>query len=229
VVAAGGGVWASFEEGTVWRIDPRTSKVTDKLPVLNIGAFAVGDGALWSPCCETERPKSSGRLTRVDLATRRVTAKVGLKGNPFAAAVAGTSVWVAGSLPNSMWRVDPARHTVSAVKQGYARRATLHLAAGLGALWLASPEGLLKIDPGSGRVLATIELPGRPAGLGLGPDAVWVTTDTGDLVRVDPARGRVAASVRLPQGGSLAVTPNAVWVASGRSILRIDPARLPTT
>ncbi len=30
MVAAGGGVWASFEEGTVWRIDSRTGKVTDK-------------------------------------------------------------------------------------------------------------------------------------------------------------------------------------------------------
>ncbi len=229
MVAAGGGVWASFEEGTVWRIDSRTGKVTDKLPVLNIGSFVVGDGALWSPCCETERPKSSGRVTRVDLATRRVTAKIGIKGNPYTAAVAGNSVWVAGSLPNSMWRIDPARQTVSTVKEGYARSTTLRMAAGLGALWIGNPDELLKIDPGTGRVLATIGLPGRPVGLALGLDAVWVSTDTGALVRVDPATGRVAASLQLPEVGSLgslAVTPDAVWAASGRSILRIDPARL---
>ncbi|HEY5986469.1 MAG TPA: hypothetical protein VIV12_08845 [Streptosporangiaceae bacterium] len=57
---------------------------------------------------------------------------------------------------------------------------------------------------------------------------VWVSIDSGALVRVDPATGRVAASLQLPEAGSLAVTPNAVWVASGRSILRIDPARLRT-
>jgi DNA-binding beta-propeller fold protein YncE len=228
VVAAGGGVWASFEEETIWRIDSRTGKVTDKLPVLNIGAFAVGDGALWSPCCETERPKSSGRVTKVDLATRRVTAKIAIKGNPFTAAVAGTSVWVAGGLPNSMWRIDPAHHTVSTVKQGYARHDTLHMVAGLGALWIANPGGLLKINPDTGRVLATIEFPGRPVGLALAPDAVWVSTDSGALVRVNPVRERVAASLQLTEAGPLTVTPDAVWVASGRSILRIDPARLPT-
>jgi len=227
VTAGGGAVWASFEEATVLRIDPGSGKVTAKLPVPNIGAFAIGDGALWSPCCETERPKIIGGVTKVDLATRRVVVRVPIKGNPFAAAVAGGRVWVAGDLPNSMWRLNPVRNTVSAVTGSYLRQGVLHMAAGPGVLWLTSSAGLRQIDPTSGRMLATIPLPGQPAGLAVGPDAVWVTTDSGTLARVDPKAGRVTGTLQLPEAGKLALTPDAVWVASGRSLVRIDPTRVP--
>jgi hypothetical protein len=101
---------------------------------------------------------------------------------------------------------------------------------------------VVRVDPVSGRVRATIPVGGQPAGLGTGGDAVWFPlADRDVLVRIDPATDRVTAGFAGPAYGSkvdfgmfhefvkvphrIGVTAQALWVPDvpAGTIVRIDP------
>jgi DNA-binding beta-propeller fold protein YncE len=97
------------------------------------------------------------------------------------------------------------------------------------AIWVHNGDtgNLLRIDPQSNKVVATI-----PVGIGagqvaIGDGAIWVATvTTGEVARVDPQTNKVVATVDAgADGGSLAVSPGAVWVTdfTDSTLLRIDP------
>lgn len=106
--------------------------------------------------------------------------------------------------------------------------------AGFGSIWVANgPAGtILRIDPASNTVVATIQA-GRPVCcLAFGAGAVWGSSFATDaVVRVDPATNSVVDS--FPSGG---LAPNGitfgdgfVWVANHHgnptgSVAKIDPA-----
>jgi streptogramin lyase len=109
--------------------------------------------------------------------------------------------------------------------------------SGFGAIWTVdcSRIALLRIDPGSGKVVDRIPLPGTAVeGEGLltaDPHGVWVpgtnaATQKSVLVHVDPASNSVVASIPVPYDSSGAAAGfGAVWVtsASTGTVLRIDP------
>jgi hypothetical protein len=74
---------------------------------------------------------------------------------------------------------------------------------------------VLRIDPESNAVAATIPIEGRPDTAIAGEGAVWVLDRVHDLVfRIDSKENRVTASIPLPAGDSqaMAVGDGAVWV-----------------
>jgi hypothetical protein len=84
-------------------------------------------------------------------------------------------------------------------------------------IWITNPvdRTLLRIDPLSGKVVATILIEGHPDVAVAGEGAVWVLDRAYNIVfRVDPVTNRVATSIPLPAGNSeaLAVGAGAVWV-----------------
>jgi streptogramin lyase len=86
---------------------------------------------------------------------------------------------------------------------------------------------VIRIDPRSNLVVATIPATGRLRDVVIGEGAVWVL-DTGALqcsvVRIDSQKNVVAATIALgasPQG--LAVGDGFVWVALEGGTGRIDP------
>lgn len=106
--------------------------------------------------------------------------------------------------------------------------------AGFGSIWAANgPAGtIIRIDPTSNKVVATIQA-GRPVCcLAFGANAVWaasMATDT--VVRIDPAANSVADA--FPSGGlapqGIAFGDGYVWVANHHgnptgSVAKIDPA-----
>jgi DNA-binding beta-propeller fold protein YncE len=109
------------------------------------------------------------------------------------------------------------------------------LAAGAGALWVSqSGERLLRVDPRSNRVVATLAL-ANPAGPVVTASGVWlvccwsgITTrhPAGSLLRVDPASNRVVARIRLPGlPTAVGADPGGVWVTgAGGPIWRVHPA-----
>jgi len=101
------------------------------------------------------------------------------------------------------------------------------VAVGADAVWVTVQDrGLLRVDPATDRVVATI--PGDYfSRVSVGPDDVWVSTGSdGRVVRVDPSSNAVTASIPTGAGpvGDLAPTPDAVWVSASSELLRIDPA-----
>jgi hypothetical protein len=88
---------------------------------------------------------------------------------------------------------------------------------GFGATWVASQGALLRIDPQTNRVAATIPTPltGQYASIAFGEEAVWVTSGqaNGVVYRVDPTANRVTATIGVPGGAfGIVVAAGTVWV-----------------
>ena len=88
---------------------------------------------------------------------------------------------------------------------------------GFGATWVAAQGALLRIDPQTDRVVATIPVPvsGESASIAFGEEAVWVTSGqaNGVVYRVDPATNRVTAAIGVPGGAfGIVVAAGTVWV-----------------
>jgi hypothetical protein len=88
---------------------------------------------------------------------------------------------------------------------------------GFGATWVASQGALLRIDPQTNRVVATIPTPvsGENASIAFGEGAVWVTSGqaNGVVYRVDPTANRVTATIGVPGGAfGIVVAAGTVWV-----------------
>jgi hypothetical protein len=89
---------------------------------------------------------------------------------------------------------------------------------GFGAIWVASQGALLRIDPQTNRVVATIpvSVSGENASIAFGEGAVWVTSGqaNGVVYRVDPAANRVTATIGVPGGAfGIVVAAGTVWVS----------------
>jgi len=110
------------------------------------------------------------------------------------------------------------------------------MASGLGAVWVIgdwSDPRLWRIDPSTGRIAATLELPFQPRTFAVGAGALWVVDPLGDRVaRLDPETGKVTAMVPVGRGASgVAVGAGSVWVTNhlDDTVSRIDPARRQVT
>jgi DNA-binding SARP family transcriptional activator/ABC-type transport system substrate-binding protein/streptogramin lyase len=108
---------------------------------------------------------------------------------------------------------------------------------GAGSLWSVSSEGeLVRLDPGSGVVVATIGLGVDPSGIAFGDRSVWVVgKHSPTLFRVDPSVNEIVDRFTLPMHGvetdltgEVAVGDGSVWVGHGAYnpgawVERVDP------
>jgi YVTN family beta-propeller protein len=88
---------------------------------------------------------------------------------------------------------------------------------------------LTQVDPASNQLLASYRVANDGDVAPLADGSLWLAlTDTGVVQRLDPHDGHLIATVELEVGlrGGMAVSPGAVWVASGRNdhVWRIDTA-----
>jgi YVTN family beta-propeller protein len=88
---------------------------------------------------------------------------------------------------------------------------------------------LTQVDPASNRVLASLSIPSDGDVATSADGSLWLAlTDSGEVQRLDPHDGHVIETIILEAGlrGGMAVSPGAVWVASGRNnhVWRIDTA-----
>ena len=82
-------------------------------------------------------------------------------------------------------------------------RDTVRVAYGHGALWSVSATGeLTRLDPVTGKEVATLGLGIEPAGLAVGEGSVWVTGSRSPvLLRIDPTVNEVVDRFLLPMEG----------------------------
>jgi streptogramin lyase len=234
-IASGlGFVWAvDRDTPSLLRIDPHTRRQRriplDGLPV----ALWVGGGAVW---VGLEQGKQVARVAPTTGKVRLVQAGDGASG--FASD--GRSVWIACHRDNSIVRVDLATGNVSTTTAQLsepANTAAERIAYAAGSLWVTGRGlDLLRVDPQSGQVVATIEIGAAgieilPAGAGLLVAAATAAGArrgdpvVGALALVDPATNsvvsRVEAHGRVLLSG-LAVAGERFWLADtvGGRLLR---------
>jgi Repeat of unknown function (DUF6923) len=105
------------------------------------------------------------------------------------------------------------------------------VAASDSAVWVvAADRRLLRIDPATDAIVATIPLPESEwpeQNVAVGGGSVWVTVPSPDtlrhpeldsLLRIDPTTNRIVARISVGHSPiGIAVTPSAVWTANHRS------------
>jgi DNA-binding beta-propeller fold protein YncE len=226
VVITADAVWVgSTGPDAVHRIDPKTGRVTDVVPLPGepCAHMTAAFGALWAPVCG-ERPG----LAKVDLAGRKLAAvfPMGVLSEGGVAA-GGDSVWMVTDAAGTLARIDPA---TGRVRQTIATPpgSTNALFADR-AVYVADSDGaaVTVIDGRSGRVKRTVATGPEPRFMAAGAGAVW-TLNQGDgtVTRID-LKGtptRTLAQGLPGHGGDIAVGANEVWTTLIRiPLTAMDP------
>ena len=166
---------------------------------------------------------------------------------PAQITVGAGSAWALDADDKTISRIDPVRRHV--LRTFSTASTPTDVAAGAGAVWIGNgaqrggfagtnyPLSVSRLDPESGLVEATIELPTRrPSGylqgggysqqhIAVTPSAVWAVNPDGSVSRIDPQTDRVVAVVRGVRAVSLAAGDAGVWVADDTGAARIDTRR----
>lgn len=224
-----GGVWASSESGgatnssaagLLWRIDPATNRAGRPFTVTGGGqGIAIAAGSVWTV--------SPNGTSRVDPETGQVVARIeAARGSEIEGA--GSDLWV-GRI-----RIDPGTNSVATVGSfdGFVT------AIGPEGTWARS-DVLERVEPRTGRVLATLRRPGfTPNAVALGGGSVWVAYasrtewETTAIVRIDPKTNRFAGDLVVLRGrvpSALAYAGGALWLLAhneeeqGARLTQIDP------
>ena len=181
------------------------------------------------PASTSAAPSSSASIPAGPQIGSRI--QVGEPAAPRWFAADGRSLWV--HEPVSLVRVDLATSAVTGrfpmdwMEYGY-------LTTGAGAIWQSDYEhdALLRIDPVTGKVIASIPVGLQPLGVAVTAGAVWVADEHSEAVtRVNPTTNRVVATIPIgppgPAGPQIMTAgPGGVWVDVDNmdEVVRIDAA-----
>jgi hypothetical protein len=178
LAVARGSVWVFDDEhGTLFRLDTATNKVTKSISRVYASppSIVAGDGVLrYLVSAGANYPP----VVNLDVATGTRTPLARLAGAGSALAVSGGRAWVAVPRARNVTGYD----LQSGAPDVTARtgRAPAALAVDSTSVWVANagpPASVSRIDPTSGRVVATIPLAHRPAAIAVAGGAVWVAVD----------------------------------------------------
>ena len=180
-------------------------------------------------------------LVRIDPATNKVDAVIGVGRSPFEAAVAGPRVWVYNYAGPSVTEIDAATRAVvqtTAVATSPTNSLTSStgpdLAADQGGAWLIGVDQrgtpyLTRVLAGGGK--REYRLKQRPLAVAAGYGFVWVAARGAHhswLLRIDPATGQITKQTRFPAAAPIdGITTGLgnVWVdaSSNATLYRVNP------
>jgi DNA-binding SARP family transcriptional activator/ABC-type branched-subunit amino acid transport system substrate-binding protein len=205
-------------------------------------AVAVGLAA-WRLVPDEAEPGKAGAIA-LESDTGAVRDTISFGTSPSSVAVGEGSVWVLDGDDQTVTQIDPETNEVVRVF-GTSSRPT-DMGVGAGAVWVGNgasdddlsemPRSVSRIDPASGVVVATIDLPPRPGGhiSGIGgfsrqkiavtPEAVWVINPDQSISRIDPRTNQVVARVKA-RAQVIAAGEGDVWIAQEGGIAEVDTAR----
>jgi virginiamycin B lyase len=133
------------------------------------------------------------------------------------------AVWVAGSKPYSVQRIDPAANKVVATIR-LPGEACAGLEFGFGSLWVplcTKKASLARVDPVTNTIIARLAVgpAGPEGGIAISGDSIWIVTDnTGTLARIDPATNAVRQTVRIAPGSFNPIfSEGAIWITGNET------------
>jgi virginiamycin B lyase len=119
--------------------------------------------------------------------------------------VADDAVWVGGSKPYSVQRIDPTTNKVVA-KIRLSGEACSGLAFGFGSVWIpvcGKTPTLARVDVTTNEINAILPFgtAGEEAGITASSDSIWIVPDKkGTLARIDPQSNTVRQRITIPPG-----------------------------
>jgi len=222
-------------------VDPASGAIRAAVPLPNLARLAVDGEAAWVGS------DASGTVSAIDLRSHRVTSIVGTGVFPSDVAAGDGRVWVVDGSRGVLVQVDVAYGRVvdrlrlrprGAVPGGPPDRFGLDptaVAVGAGSAWVTDGSTrLLRVDPATTTVQASIDT-GRPlGGVVVAGDSVWtVSGPRAELLRIDPRTNTVAARIAVvdspsfesPYPLAVAVAGGFVWVLNGNTaaVTKVDP------
>jgi DNA-binding beta-propeller fold protein YncE len=222
-----GSVWALDSSSRLYRLDPRTARVTKRIQVGAVAAYNIwiGGGSVWVA------DDQSARVLRVSPRTNRVIARIAVGNGPADMVFAPGRAWVVNHRDNSLSRIDLASNRASRLATvGGANAVAERLTLLGGSLWVTGRGvPLLQVDPETGATLRTIQIDGTGIDVVAAAGSLWVpvrtaavdatgfptmtalrrVTTTGTVTTVATARGRVDVH-------GLAAGRGAVWLSDTR-------------
>jgi streptogramin lyase len=203
VVRGFGAVWALDTSGSITQFDPRTSRIAGPIAT---GAAApynlwVGAGSLWAV------DDGSGEILRIDPTRKAVVARIRVGDGPADMVFSGTRAWVVNHRDLGLVRIDTTTNRAErlATMPGDAPERIASLA---GSLWVTGRgTDLLRLDPETGAVRATIEIGAGGIDVVAAGGSLWVPARDAAadvrgfpimaaLRRVDPATEAVQTVLR---------------------------------
>jgi YVTN family beta-propeller protein len=126
-----GAVWIldSGLEPHVLRVDAKTLRQVDQIPLPGADAIGVGLGSVFVS------NTSEDKVVQIDPLTNSAFATIGVGDGPLRIAVGEGAVWVLNSIAGTISRIDPRLQRVTLTIEV---RGAVSLAAGEGALWVVS-------------------------------------------------------------------------------------------
>ena len=213
--------------------NPPTKQPTPSPDVIALGSrisqpdvFAAGDGKLWVTGISPDQGPAS--LQEFDEDTGKVLSTISLPDNyPGEIAVGDNAIWLRtqqGEESTHLVKIDATTHQIVV-------NVTLQKDGGLAvrsdAVWTVNGSlGLLRIDPQTGRTIATIPLPGglyAPLGVTSGPLGVFLGSSyDGSILRVDEQTNTVSLvahiGTRVDQMVELGAS---LWVSTGTALVEM--------
>ena len=195
------------------------------------GVFAgsgSGTGARPSPSSQTEPTAPARAPALVTVSETHLP-----KGSSLSLAVGYGAVWVTGrgvtyEVSEATGRIVRTIRTPGTIPEG----CSTDVAAGAGGVWVTHfCRGVYRIDPHSGRVIASLRVPDAGDSIAVADGLVWVANYHGNVLRIRPRTGRIVGKPIAVGYGSWTLTPGAgaLWVTSFgvrglRPVSRIDLA-----
>ena len=157
-----------------------------------------------------------------------VSAPIEVAHPPLRLAVGEDAVWATSARDGYLKQLDPT--TLSLVKPSLSvPRGVSGVTVGGGSVWVSSPRSgeVLRVDPETRRVIARVDVGGRPGAIVAGGRRVWVADEDGaGITAINVAGGRVFKRGIAPHAAPLrlAVGAGGLWVSSASTgtVRRID-------
>lgn len=131
--------------------------------------------------------------------------------------VTDNAVWVSGTKPYSVQRIDPGTNRIIA-RVTLPGEACSGLAFGFGSVWVpicGKKPALVRVDAQKNVISATLPIPpaGPEGGIATSTDSVWMVITSGTLNRIDPLTNSVDQKISIPPGSYNPIfSDGIVWI-----------------
>jgi len=179
---------------------------------------------------DTKPQKKGIKEVQVPFASLKPTATIKIGGTADWVLITSDAVWVAGTKPNSVQRIDPATNRVLATVR-LPGEACSGLEYGFGSIWApvcGKKPALVRIDTVINKISAILPIgpAGGEGGITASSDSIWIVTNkNGALTRIDPSTNNVRQTIVIPPGAyNPLFSDGIVWITQveGNALLAVD-------